>query len=865
MSRVVTLRTTAYSFRIPLRFLRGSYTRLALTVIALASGVALVCAIDLVNRAVLRGFVEVIDTMAGRAALQVRAGEDGLFPESVAATVSAVPGVELAVPLVSASAFTAEDTGELLTIHGVDIANDRAVRVYDARDQGGLVLDDPLVFLSQPDSIVLTRAFAERRGLAVDDQLSLVTPTGQRRFTIRALLEPQGVARVYGGNLAVMDLYAAEKTFTRPEYINRVDVVVERGDEVARVADAIAAVLPAGLRVEAPFQRKADLHKVMHSLQLFLQGVGSLGVVAGFLIAFNRLATLFEQRAWQLGVMRAVGVREGAVRRELMKESLLLGAVGVAIGIPLGIGLARPLLPVIAATMAVAYKQVAPDAEVMVSASSLALAAALGLGAALLAAALPARRMAALGMAATIRGRGVEQPGVSRKSMWVLRGLVVAGIVACVSLQSVTRSATWGLVATGLIAAATALASRPLVQLVSGPLLPGLRWVGGPSARFAAAALVHNPRRMALTAGTLGVGLGTVLFLWMLARSFEQSVIDGLGGAMRADLAVTSSNIEAGFMEAPIDDTLAAEVRAIPGVKAVAGERVTDWHHGGGPIAIDAFDPGYFTDPAFGQLPLLGRHAPDVWDAMARGEAVIVSSNFALHLGVDVGDTITLETPSGPLPLRVAGTTMVFISPRGTIEMGRTLYERFWHDRQINHLFVQAAPGADVAALRATIARRLGSTYRLRILSSRELIDFFAGQVRRAFAGLHILAGMVLVVVLVGMADTLAAGVAERTRELGAIRALGVRRRYLRRMVLLEGMLLGALGLGLALAAGLALGTLWVDATFPYLLGWTLERHIPYWQAALVAMITAVVCLAAALVPAHRAARLDPAMALRYE
>ena len=188
-----------------------------------------------------------------------------------------------------------------------------------------------------------------------------------------------------------------------------------------------------------------------------------------------------------------------------------------------------------------------------------------------------------------------------------------------------------------------------------------------------------------------------------------------------------------------------------------------------------------------------------------------------------MGDTITLETPSGPLPLRVAGTTMVFISPRGTIEMGRTLYERFWHDRQINHLFVQAAPGADVTALRATIAQRLGRAYRLRILSSRELIDFFAGQVRRAFAGLHILAGMVLVVVLVGMADTLAAGVAERTRELGAIRALGVRRRYLRRMVLLEGLLLGALGLGLALAAGLALGTLWVDATFPYLLGW--RRH----------------------------------------
>src|SRR6266481_40090 len=159
------------SFRMPLRFLRGSYSRLALTVIALALGVALVCAIDLVNQAVLRAFVEVIDTMAGRAALQVTAGEGGLFPEDVAAKVAAVPGVELAVPVVNATAFTADDSGELLTVHGVDITNEAHVRVYDARDNGGLELDDPLVFLNQADSIVLTRAFAERRRLRVGDRI----------------------------------------------------------------------------------------------------------------------------------------------------------------------------------------------------------------------------------------------------------------------------------------------------------------------------------------------------------------------------------------------------------------------------------------------------------------------------------------------------------------------------------------------------------------------------------------------------------------------------------------------------------------------------------------------------------------------
>src|ERR1043166_117556 len=101
-------------FRMAWRFMRGSYTRLVLTVVALALGVALVGAIDLVNRAVSQAFVEVIDTMAGRAALQVTAGQGGLFGEEVAGNVGQVAGVELAVPVVSATAFTADGSGEAL-------------------------------------------------------------------------------------------------------------------------------------------------------------------------------------------------------------------------------------------------------------------------------------------------------------------------------------------------------------------------------------------------------------------------------------------------------------------------------------------------------------------------------------------------------------------------------------------------------------------------------------------------------------------------------------------------------------------------------------------------------------------------------
>ena len=124
---------------------------------------------------------------------------------------------------------------------------------------------------------------------------------------------------------------------------------------------------------------------------------------------------------------------------------------------------------------------------------------------------------------------------------------------------------------------------------------------------------------------------------------------------------------------------------------------------------------------------------------------------------------------------------------------------------------------------------------------------------------------MVFVVVLIAVADTLWASIIERTKEFGVLRAIGVERRYLARVVLVESLLLGILGLVIALAAGLGLGALWVEATYPYLIGWVLDLHVPYGPIALVTAVTLAVCVVAAALPALYAARLDPAAALRYE
>jgi putative ABC transport system permease protein len=856
----------ALDFHLARRFLRGRLLGFGLTVVALACGVALVCAIDLVNRAVERAFVEVIDTMAGRAALQVTTEGGGVVPESLAARVAEVDGVELAVPVVSAVAFTTDGSGDVLTVHGVDLGSDAAVRVYEpsgsTQDQD-MDLDDPLSFLAQPDSIMLTKEFAARHGLDVDDGIELDTPLGRRRLVVRQLLAPRGVARVQGGNLALMDVQAAEVLFTRPGFVNRLDVVVERGADVERVAAAVARVLPPGVTIEPPAQRKVDLHRVMQSSAAVLRAVSLIGLLAAFLIAFSRLSSVFEAHTWEHAVLRAVGVPVRSVWWELTKEALLVAAPGVALGIPLGIGLAYALLPVVTTTTALSAKLIAPDGQLGLTPSSVLMASGLGFVAVVLAAALPGWRAAQVTVSTTLKRRGTELDTPAAPRTPFVRIVTIVLALAAAGVHVATGSAPIGLVATGFVVVAFASLARPLLDALAEPL----RRLGArirPTGRLAIAGLFRNRRRTSLAVAMLCVGFGAVLWLYVLAISFERSVLALLPGKLRGDLSITSVNM-AGYVEAPVHEALLADLAAVPGVALAVGEQAIDWQFAGGPVAVDAFDPAYFTDPRFGGWALVGARLPEVYERVARGEAAIVSENLTRNLGVQVGDRITLDSPAGPIPLDVAGVVSEFLSPRGTINISRELYERQWGDPHVVRGLVKLAPGTDTAEVQARITRTLGDRHHLRILTIDGLMEWFAQQVRRAFGALHVLAGLVLVVVLTGVGDALAAETLERTHELGVARALGIRRRALAMVVLGEAVLLGLLGAVLALVLGLGLGAMWVHATFPALLGWTLQLHFPLLPIVGVSMAVVAVCLLAAYLPALRAAHVDPIVALRAE
>src|SRR4029453_9416913 len=169
----------------------------------------------------------------------------------------------------------------------------------------------------------------------------------------------------------------------------------------------------------------------------------------------------------------------------------------------------------------------------------------------------------------------------------------------------------------------------------------------------------------------------------MSAYSVGARRVHALSGAVQGDWVVASSHAVHGYLEAPVDDRLVSAVRAVAGVGDAVGERLVDWRYADGPIAIDAFDARYFDSNAFGRWPLVGAAQRDVWTAVRDGTAVLVSSGLATTLGVAVGDAKELAAPRGRLPLQVAGTTVNFSSPRGTIVMSRDRYPNHLHDPQV--------------------------------------------------------------------------------------------------------------------------------------------------------------------------------------
>src|SRR5215470_16467943 len=197
--------------------------RWTLTIAGIVLGVAVFVAMHAANRTVHAAFEKTVQRIAGSTQLQVSAGDFG-FDESVLEQVQNVPEVDVAVPVIEATLETSMPGQGNLLVLGVDLTGDRSLRDYELDNADDTIIDDPLVFLAQPDSLLVTREFAQRNGYSVGTRIPLYTIRGEKQFTIRGIMSSTGMSQAFGGNLAIMDIYAAQQVLGRGRRFDRIDL-----------------------------------------------------------------------------------------------------------------------------------------------------------------------------------------------------------------------------------------------------------------------------------------------------------------------------------------------------------------------------------------------------------------------------------------------------------------------------------------------------------------------------------------------------------------------------------------------------------------------------------------------------------------
>jgi putative ABC transport system permease protein len=845
---------------------REHRVRTSLTVLGIALGIAVLVAVAVVNRSILQSVAHTIDDVAGKADLQVSAGSSGV-DESLVESIRGVPGVYKAAAIVQQTVSSRDPHGgrERLLVLGVDFLNadDDYFRTYSSAEVTAIERDS-FAFLNSPYNLVLSRSVAQRLGYKLHDRISLQTPSGRHDFDIWGFLGNEGVGKAFGGAVAVMDYGAMQVAFDRGKNVDRVDVAVTPGADAATVARAIRAAVGPGFIVEHPSHRNERVGYMLASLRNGLTMASFVALVVGMFLIYNAVSIGVVQRRREIGTLRALG----ATRRDLLLlftlEGLLFGVVGSVVGVGFGLLLARVLLRSFEQSVSQMILAV-PATDVDAGHTLLLVAALAGVVASTIAAALPARQAARLRPAETLR-RGAAVVGLTtrrasfgRDAMALAAGVVAAALLRVPPVGGIAVGAAGSCL---MLVLGAALLSPRLVQLTHA--VSRAAFVSsGTEAHLALENLPRSIFRTSATVSALMVGVAMATSFAVFVGSFESSTVEWVDQTLPADLWITSAGSVAGGGDAePMNNDLREALTSLPGVEAVERVRLDDIEYRGYPVKLVASDLAA-SGPRI-KLMMLEGTQDDALRAMIGG-AVVVAENFARRFDVHRGSRIALSTKNGERWFDVAGVIVDYTSDTGMLMMDRGTYTANFGDERVDTYKLYLAKGSDPEPTRRAINERFADAYDLFVLTNHEFRDEIIAMLDQAFAVMHLLEVVAIVISVLGVVNAMLANVLDRVRELGILRAVGMLRRQVVRMVIWEGWLVGVMGIVGGVALGLVIGQVLLGYINLTQTGWYLPYRPSFRGIVETALLVAGGSALASYYPANNAARLAITEALACE
>lgn len=837
-----------------LRYLLRHPWQLALAVVGIALGVAVVVAVDLANAGARRSFELSTELVTGRATHQIT-GISGGVPNELYRWLRVEQGVRRSAPVVQATVVAESEPGQALTMLGLDPLAEASFRQGLLGQPSWSVDVAPL--LTDPDPVVIPASLAHRHALEPGDDWSLLAGPGKYRVRVLAILDDADVARSARG-LVLTDIATAQSALESPGTLSRIDLALDPIDD-AELIDRLRAALPAGMRLERSAARNQAVAELAAAFQLNLTAMSLLALLVGMFLIYNTMTFSVVQRRDLLGRLRALGVTRGQVFAIVLSEALVLGAAGTGLGLLLGAWLGHWLLELVARTVDDLYYTLTVT-EFVLAPMSLVKATSLGLVATLVTAALPAGEAANTPAGSVLQRSDLERR-VRRRLPWLAVGGSGTILVGLVLLEVLERGLVVGfgglfliILGCALLAPVLLVALARLATVVGGRVL-------GLTGRMAGRDIPRHLSRTGVAVAALMVALSATVGVGVMVDSFRSSVALWLGQLLNADLYVVPSSIVTGDQSVVLRPEVVRQLRDSPDLTGLSLYRRNDTRVDGEPVQLIAAE---LAPQARAGYRLAAGDPTDAWRLFQESGAILISEPLAYRHQLSAGDTLTLPAAHGPADLTVAAVFYDYGSEHGRILMRRNLYSQLWDDPAVSSagLYLDTDDLADTAT---RIESAAGPFQSVSVSLSRDIRDRSLEVFDRTFKITGVLRLLAVAIAFVGVLSALMAMLLERSREFGVLRAEGMTSTELGQLLALETGFLGLAAGALAIPTGLVLASVLVFGINRRAFGWTMQFNIDPSILVQAVALGLVAALLAGLYPAWRLSRIRPSEALRTD
>ena len=837
-------------YRLIVRPLFREPVRTALTILAIALGVAVVLAIDLAGNAAAGSFRSSMETLAGDNDLEVTAS--GGVPENVVGTLVTLPYSIRVSPRIEDYAVIV-DTKKSLPLIGLDLVSEGSVYAQsetrnsgDSKAQGAP--DNIFEHLVNADSILMGSSSGYKTG----DGVELLINDRVRKVTVR------GVYPDSNGNESaiVMDLAAAQQALNRFGRIDRILLKMPQTPSLEEWQERLRSVLPTGVEVRPQGTGTNENRRMLAAFRWNLRLLSYISLVVGAFLIYNTISVSVVRRRAEIGIVRALGASRGIILSAFVGEAACFGLAGALIGLPLGRFMATGAVRLMAATVESLYVSSRPG-TIELSAASVLLALLIGIGVAVASAYSPAREAAQVSpVEAMARGRREYDVRVYKtRDLWLALLLSLAAATAS-RAPAVAGKPFLGYLAAILLVAASALAMPAFVDgltSISSSLLGKLL---GVEAMLASRSLCASLRRTSVLVGALSTAIAMMTAVGIMVGSFRQTVMIWMNGQLPADLYLRPAGSAAADRHPTHSPGLAEELGKLPGVAAVDRLRAYEISFEDMPATLASADLSVLRSDTHSDF-FSGRPRQQVLAELRDSNSVIVSEPFTYKHHLKTGDSITLLLGETRASFRLADVYYDYSSERGNILMDRNTMLRYLSDPAPSNLAIYVSPGTRVETVRAEIEKATAG-HRVLMFSNRDLRAEAIRIFDRTFAITYALEAVAVIVAVMGIAGALLALVIDRRRELGLLRFLGAASGQIRKLILVEAGLLGLLANLAGLALGFALSLILIYVINKQSFGWTIRFHWPVEILLGALTVVYVATVLAGLYPAQVAVRLNP-------